>query len=297
VRKNISAFLIVLLLLGCLGGNFTAIANENQTQINSSTLSQNSANINVSVCEDQKQYERIDKLAQKYFDYYVQEGYIKDGKLTVEVDKLREITLDNDGNIINSTSNIKSVSPSQAVPVLASMGVYMSETAIAQECAIMGTLAAIDGPMPVGDFLALCVGVFFICNHVSNYVNNQSAIYSEMSSNVSSTCATNSSQSIANANKVRNNPNKDYFYATRYWGEGGGIIIGNPMTQQEAVARLANNKDVWSRSQSLALTAANMAGGGCYHDNAHNTQQYPLNLPHYHPNGKSSHSFYGGNYH
>lgn len=249
----------------------------------------------------QDQLKRIDKLAQKYYDYYVKQGYIVDGKLVVDVGKLKDVYLDEQGKVINDDQvSTNSVSTGQAVQVLADMGVYMTESKVAQECAILGAIIAADGPLPVGDFLALCVGVFFICNHISSIIANEYNIVNEIRVGVSSTCANNATKSIGQAKTQQRNQNYFYFEAWRYNGPGGGIVIGNPLSESQAVSRLKAGLDVWSRSQTLALNIAQKASanGQVVYHSPHNTSKYPLNLPHYHDyyhyNG---HSFFGGNYH
>lgn len=247
MRKIMPFLLSLFLFLSSMGGTALASSQELKVDIKRQTHILNKKLMDDSV---KNQLEEIDKLAQKYYNYYVKQGYIKDGKLVVGVDKLRRIVLDENGKPVNIS--IQSVSPSQTVAVLQQLGVYMTTTQVAQECAILGTLAAIDGPIPVGDFLALCVGVYFICEHVSNYVSHQNAICSEISTNVSSTCATNAANSIAQADTVRRNSQYNHFEAWRYWGPGGGITIGNPLTEDQAVVRLKAKQDVWSRTKAAS---------------------------------------------
>ena len=177
-------------------------------------------------------------------------------------------------------------------------GAYLTTTQVAQECAILGTLAGLDGPMPVGDFLALCVGVFFVADHISNYINHETAIVSEIRENVSDECADNAEDHVTQDKIVRNNRDYDHFACTLNYGAGGGIIIQRPLTRANAVTRLKAGDDVWSRSPSLAESIAMSASSlnSAVHHSAYDTDDYPMNRPHYHPAphnyGDNSHSFY-----
>jgi len=301
MKKFMSILLCTMLLVSIMTGLATA-GNSPQIPISSieSSICQDSVTDFTNSIESRAQMGRINALAWKYYNYYVQQGYIKNGALTVDVETLKAVHLDENGQLVDS--EIRSVAPGQAVSVLSQMGVYMTESGVAQECAILGGLAAIDGPIPVGDFLALCVGVYFICDHISNYVNHETAMRSEINGSVSSTCASNASQSISQANTVRRNTNYNYFEAARCWEPGGGVYIGAGISEAQAVARLSAGYDVWSRTASRAATVARQASPSftaTYHS-PHQLNEYPLNLSHYHPDGMGSnppHSFYGGNYH
>ncbi len=284
-KKILSIFLCCLLLVTLLGVNVVAFA----------------AQDTVKELDVEKQLKRIDNLAQKYYDYYEEEGYIKDGKLTVDISILEQIILDENGELVDQDNvSTQGVSTSQAVAALTDIGVYKTETQIAQQCAILGTLIAADGPLPVGDFLALCLGVYFLCTHTDSIISKESYVVSQISGGVASKCGTNASSSIAQAKTQKNNRSYNHFSAWRYNGLGGGICIQSPLTEAQAISRLRSGQDVWSRSQSLALIIASKASatGTAVHDAAHNTSTYPLNLPHYHDYYRiNGHSFYGGNYH
>jgi hypothetical protein len=247
---------------------------------------------------DNEELKAIDELAQQYYDYYVQEGYIENGRLTVETDELRNIILDEDGNLIEGQAQIESISLGQVSTILRNFGAYLTTTQVAQECAILGTLAGLDGPMPVGDFLALCVGVFFVADHISNYINHETAIVSEIRANVSDECADNAEDHVAQDTIVRNNRNYDHFACTLNYGAGGGIIIQRPLTRANAVTRLRAGDDVWSRSSVLAESIAKSASpiNSVVPHSPHQEYEKPMNRPHYHPAphsyGDDSHSFY-----
>ncbi len=291
MKKKSKRTILSIILCTLMLFNFAAISTFAQDDINKSKT-------NLTESIDNNELETINEMAQQYYDYYVKEGYIKDGQLTVDPDELRSIILDEDGNPIKDPSQVKSISLGQVASILTNYGAYLTTTQVAQECAILGTLAALDGPMPVGDFLALCVGVFFVADHISSYINHETAIVSEISANVSYECAANAAEGIEAYEIVEDNPSYNHFACSRYWGEGGGIIILRPLTRTNAVTRLVAGDDVWSRSSTLAESIAISASpinDAVYHS-AHNTDDYPLNRPHYHPKphyyGDDSHSFY-----
>lgn len=123
---------------------------ETQLQIKSQK-EQNSLKISSA---DEEQFKRIDALAQKMYEYYKLHGVIPD---------LNQLH----GSNLFSTSSFTTMS---SVSVLAALGITHTEASLAARLVTLGGIAALDGPLPVLDFIALVSGTFIVGAHVYKYI-------------------------------------------------------------------------------------------------------------------------------
>lgn len=188
----------------------------------------------------------------------------------------------------NATVGVAStyVSTAEGVVILSEIGISMTETVLAQRLAAIGALAALDGPLPVADFIALVTGVIIVGDYVVNQLSaNRTAVVNYIGQYVGTTYSSNANTSIIASANITQYVSQGYrhFAAWRYNGAGGGITVGGPLNYSNAVARLAS-ADVYSPLPGDAYKVADGASFGSWPiwDSAHNTSNQPNNRPHWH---------------
>lgn len=218
---------------------------------------------------DSEQLKRIDALASEYYNYQKTYGYLPNTSTNLE-----------------NSSVASTFSP---ISILASIGISHTEASLAARLVTLGGIAAIDGPLPVGDFIALVTGAYVISSYALEYITAQprTALPANIGSNEGSQFApivVTALNIVALVRDARNN-GWEHFAATRYWGEGGGIQINQQITGFTAIERAKTGSDTFSISFVLANSVANSAGLGIpVPHQAHNVDnRYPNNLPHVHP--------------
>ena len=93
---------------------------------------------------------------------------------------------------------------------------------------------------------------------------------------------------------VKNN-NAEYFRCERNTGIGGGVIIKEEISFNEALEEVLGKEDVYCINKGVAKRLANAAakatpGGVAKEDRAHTSSSQPLNLPHYHIEVNGTHN-------
>lgn len=244
--------------------------------------------------EYKKQEKRINDLAKKYYDFYKKNGYYpKD-----------------DVSMIKNKSGLEvrsAVQYAEGVLILREAGYVMTETQLAQACAAAGSAALLDGPLPVGDIIALvAIATIFTVYIATQLYNNQTAVTNVISNYFSYQASQCAVQAIQSSNVYRNNKNQyKYFYARLNWTTpGGGIRIINPISFNAAVTTLELRSDsdnvftTYGYDAELVAQTASFPSGASWHPahTTYNGNPKPNNLPHYHATlwwiAQKGHSFY-----
>lgn len=229
-----------------------------------------------------KQLERVDQLAKEYYEYYQEFGKFP----FVEREK---------GSIVTIQANF--------VSILSSIGIRYSESSLATRLVTLGGISALDGPLPVLDFIALVTGVCLISIYAYHYVNTPT-VKANLPVNIGNVEGAQFKDKVITTltitgiveNAKKNNI--QHFAATRYDSGAGGIIISEALQEYVAIQRARLHMDTFSVGSTLAQTVANKAGESvAKHETAHDVDTKPNNLPHWHPRYRSgtpygSHCFY-----
>ncbi|MBH5317540.1 hypothetical protein I6N90_06880 [Paenibacillus sp. GSMTC-2017] len=225
--------------------------------------------------EDKKQLERVDKLAQEYYDYYKIHGKYPD-----------DVTQQKNGTV-------QAFSFLSEINILKGLGLSYSEKVLASRLATLGGLALLDGPLPVLDFIALVGAVVVISDYAAKYVESTTVV-TNLTNNISTNEGTQFRKEVASSlsqttTVVTANRNKNFvhFAASPKDTAGGGINIITGITLQTAILRAQTDKDTYSPLQTDAYKVASGATPDklVKREDAHiNTPKgyQPLNKPHYH---------------
>lgn len=239
------------------------------------------------IADLKEELEALDELAQYYYDYYSEHGeYPSD-------DSIPELY----------------ITTSKVVSLLSSAGITTTVSKISKLAASIGTLASLDGPIPVLDLLAIVLGLYFVSasdydysfSEIKRLFNNTEEIQELAGDAVTtkkSTVRTNVAEAFAAAYAValshRNN-DAEYFKCRRNRGIGGGVIVEEKISFNEALEEVAEHRDVYCINKGAARRLAEAAskatpGSVVKEDKAHTKNNQPLNLPHYHIDINGSHS-------
>jgi hypothetical protein len=220
---------------------------------------------------DIEQLKEIEELAQQYYELYKVQGIPEPGE-PIEL-------------INQESEDTATVARLSFVSLFSSIGLNFTTTSLASRVATLGIIAAIDGPLPIGDFFALAVGVVMVTTYALDYINKSTAISTNISVNEGTSYATSATSSIVMLSQIQNaeSSGQSYFSAYLWNGAGGGIRLGSPISLPQAVARGILFQDTWARAQPLAYqVAAAVAPGIPVHHTPHNLENQPLNQPHWH---------------
>ncbi|MDD5945372.1 MAG: hypothetical protein PUD43_06630, partial [Clostridia bacterium] len=194
--------------------------------------------------------------------------------------------------------------------------------AFAELASELGSIAGIGSALPAAVVVGIIIGItVYACSDdlsstsINNLANNVSSVVTKVGNAITS----NSSKAKSNAREAvitsvnywKNLRKYHSFECTRisgYKGDGlGGIKVGDPLTEEEALARVLtntkNNSDVFCTHADWAYELALLASDSGYPefhfahiDTSHGTK--PYNLPHYHylinGNNSNAHIFYEG---
>lgn len=214
----------------------------------------------------------INKLAQEYYDYFE-----KHGKYPDEV---------NNNNSSLQPMFYYNVTATQGVSAMQTLGYSVNSGMMATCLAALGSLLGLGGPMTMGVFIAIVIGVAIL------YYKYNSQIKSTIQTYISTSCATTFVTNIEVAYTLaQQNTKQGYRYFRAYTtnaGGLGGVTVGTPfITLLDAVNYLKFNSqynNVFSYLQSDANAVATGASliSAPVHHYAHNATNQPLNKPHYH---------------
>lgn len=182
------------------------------------------------------------------------------------------------------------------------MGYIISRYDLGKLAATLGTICGLDGPLPVGEIVALVAGVAIISYYVYGYYSSRAQVSSELNKSFDSNASYMAFQTItaSYAYAIQQKTGYKYITATRYISPPGGTSFGSPVDFATAVAHLESTVEgVYTPLASDAKDAADAAsiGSPSNSDNAHTSNGMILNLPHYHPTvlfvKKDAHSWWG----
>lgn len=221
----------------------------------------------------------LDELAQQYYDYYQEYGEYP------------------------SSDTELYISANTAINYLNSAGFAITASSFAELAASLGSLAGIGTALPAVIVVCIILGVTYAActselssSGVKKLDDKASSVATEVGTHVT----TNKSEAKSNAREAvitsadywRNRRNYEYFECVVTDIDGlGGIIVGEPISEAEAIARVKKNKkfkyDVFCTSASAAAALATAASedGEPYFHFAHIVTSHgikPYNLEHYH---------------
>ncbi|MEF2246453.1 hypothetical protein [Paenibacillus sp. IITD108] len=218
--------------------------------------------------EDEEQLKRVDQLALQYYNYFQENG-----------------TYPNESNDM-----IQPASFSDMVRILKEMGLAFTEQGLATRLAALGPVAAVDGPLPVGDFIALVGGAVIVGGFVYSYLSTATAISNNIGINEGVTYKTKATSSLSQSRTIAYPNNYKHFSAAPNTGWGGGVFVLEPIPYSMAVLRAVAELDTYNLSMNDAREVAQQAstaGTQAEHDFAHThdangVYKWPYNKPHWH---------------
>ncbi|MGG4499140.1 hypothetical protein [Brevibacillus reuszeri] len=216
----------------------------------------------------QRDFERIDALAKEYYDYYQIHNEFP------QEDSPKRMAA-------------SSMPTSEALSVLKNAGIRMTERQLAARLAALGVLAAIDGPLPVMDFIALVTGAVIVGEYLSDYLARKDRLAKDIGNNEGRSFIRVVTESLAISEtveyEIRRNKVKHF---RAFLNPLGGVVVGDPLTLSEARLLARNEKDTFSVRKDLAEKVVtqdnyrNVSEGPHYRDADGNIMI--ANLPHWH---------------
>lgn len=217
----------------------------------------------------QNELARIDESAQEFYaenyDFYEQNGYFP------EEDESMSFT-------VRSTN-------AMALGLLKQYGVRWTESQLVARLATLGAIAAIDGPVPVGDFIALIGGAVILSPHFDNYVDNLNGIkdFLESVSLRDAISRVTGAVELTSEAKYEIRRNRVKHFTARLAFDGyAGVQVQNPISLSAAQLRARNGKDTFSVRKSRAEQVVDQDGYSFYDEGPHLNLGQLANLPHYH---------------
>lgn len=178
------------------------------------------------------------------------------------------------------------------------MGLTFTESGLATRLASLGLVAAADGPLPIGDFIALVGGAVIVGGFVYSYLNAETALTNNIGTYEGLKYKTSASRSLTQTRVITYPNNYKHFSAERNNDWGGGVFILEPIPYTTAAFRASVGMDTYSVSVTYAQSVAQAATAPNAHiNNAKGEFMYPNNKPHWHkliaPNTRGEgHHFY-----
>ncbi|EJL21250.1 hypothetical protein [Brevibacillus sp. BC25] len=212
----------------------------------------------------QEDFARIDALAQEYYKYYqIHQSFPEE-----------------------SMSLRSSMSESAAIKALGNAGLKMTERQLAARLVTLGALAAIDGPLPVGDFVALVTGAIIVSEYLDNYLENQAALERNIRENEGRSYARVITESVTMTSEIADEIKKNnvkHFRARL--NSSGGVLVTTPLSLTAAKLAAKDEEDTFSVRKSRAEDVVTQTGYKNMHHQAHYVSSRgtrPANLPHFH---------------
>lgn len=241
--------------------------------------------------EEYKEFEeRVNIIAQEIYDYHSKYGkYPEESELTMST-------------TLTSMAAGYVMSPSEAVNVFEEMGYIISEYDLGKLATTLGSICGLDGPLPIGEIVALAAGIAIISYYVYDYYDNKTSVCNELEVTFDDTAAYLASSTITQsyAYAIQRQTGYKYIISSRSPGKPGGIVFGSPVDFVSAVAYLkVTVEGVYTPLSTDAKSAADAAslGSPSNSDSAHTSNGMTLNLPHYHPTlffiKQDAHSWWG----
>ncbi|KAA0547414.1 DNRLRE domain-containing protein [Bacillus sp. BGMRC 2118] len=186
---------------------------------------------------------------------------------------------------VDTAVTTQAVTTTQALTVLKNMGLNYTSKQLATRLATLGILAGLDGPLPIGDFIALVAGVTIVSVDAYNYHKNRTAIKNNIGTKEGRRFSSAAARAIEYTYYTRHHVRNGYrhFVAIPRSSDGGGIYVGSPLTVKQANLRALWGQDTFSVHNNYARNVAYAPFGRGLWENAHTSNgRYPNNLPHWH---------------
>ncbi|MBD2871013.1 hypothetical protein [Paenibacillus arenilitoris] len=208
---------------------------ESYTNHMNSRLEKNESITRVSYTqEDEEQLQRVDRLAQYYYDYHQEHGYYPQ-------------------------ESMQTASLASSVTVLKGMGLAFTESGLATRLAALGLVATVDGPLPVGDFIALVSGAVMVGGFVYSYLSAETAIANNIGVYEGQTYRISSTKSLSATRVIAYPNNYKHFSAAPNNGWGGGVFVLEPIPYTTAAFRASVGMDTYSLTVTDARAVAQAA--------------------------------------
>ncbi|USG65263.1 hypothetical protein NDK47_24665 [Brevibacillus ruminantium] len=220
----------------------------------------------------QRDFERIDALAREYYDYYqIHNEFPKEESSKV--------------------MTIRSIATSEALTVLSNAGIRMTERQLAARLAALGVIAAIDGPLPVGDFIALVTGAVIISDYLNDYVARKDRLARDIGNNEGRSFIKVVTESLVISETVAYEIKKNKIKHFRaFLNPVGGVIVGDPLTLSEARLLARQERDTFSVRKDYAEKVVTQPNFKYVYEDPHYTDGRGriklANLPHFHLMGR-----------
>ncbi|PZE19826.1 hypothetical protein CBW46_015960 [Paenibacillus xerothermodurans] len=154
----------------------------------------------------------------------------------------------------------------------------------------MGGIAALHGPLPVADFIALVGAAAVISYAMADVAAHDTAIVDNSGVYEASTYKADAAKSTAQTRTLVYTSSNQYrhFVTEPRWAPGDGNLIGSPISSEAAALRAFYDMNTYSPVLTNARTVASTATGAGYcplWDSAHlyaDRRYEPLNKPHWH---------------
>ncbi|WP_409176999.1 hypothetical protein [Brevibacillus fortis] len=229
------------------------------------TQSENNDNNMMDIDQEdlQRDFERIDALAKEYYDYYQIHNEFPE-----EVE-------------------IRSITTSHALTVLEEIGIKITEKQLLKRLAALGVIAAIDGPIPVGDFIALVTGAVITGEFVGDYVANQGALAKEIGEYFGRAFIKVVTKSVTMSEEVEYQiKKKKVKHFAAKLNSDGGIFVEEPLTLRQAQLEATRGKDTFSVSRKDAENVVTQTNYRKVYEDPHfidgEGRLMIANLPHFH---------------
>ncbi|EJL45329.1 hypothetical protein PMI08_01832 [Brevibacillus sp. CF112] len=215
----------------------------------------------------QRDFERIDTLAQEYYDYYQIHNEFPEDESSKQV-------------------SLRSMATSEALTVLKNAGIRMTERQLAARLAALGVIAAIDGPLPVGDFVALVTGAIIVSDYLSDYVARKDRLAQDIGNNEGRSFIKIVTESLSISETVTYEIKRNKVKHFRaFLNRLGGVIVGDPLTLSEAKLLARQERDTFSVRKDYAEKVVTQKNYDKKYEDPHYYSGGELrlaNLPHYH---------------
>lgn len=229
------------------------------------TQSENNDNNMMDIDQEdlQRDFERIDALAKEYYDYYQIHNEFPE-----EVE-------------------IRSITTSHALTVLEEIGIKITEKQLLKRLAALGVIAAIDGPIPVGDFIALVTGAVITGEFVGDYIANKGALAKEIGEYFGRTFIKIVTKSVTMSEEVEYQiKKKKVKHFKAYLNSDGGIIVSEPLTLSQAQLEARRGRETFSVNKNYAEKVVTQENYKFEYEDPHYFDRYGrlmiANLPHFH---------------
>ncbi|ANY65873.1 hypothetical protein BBD42_04870 [Paenibacillus sp. BIHB 4019] len=138
----------------------------------------------MSTPESQEQFNRIDALAQEYYEQYKLTGILPETEFNSSEAAVLAGSNSSELFVLAASDRewgndgVYSINTGDAVVALSTVGIVETEARLAARLVTLGALSAIDGPLPVADLICLVVGISLLWHYTATKVSTHSTVIS-----------------------------------------------------------------------------------------------------------------------